>query len=181
MGEAVEHIEREIANLRAIITELRPAALDELGLRTAIEALLDRHREQSGLQIDAELELPGPSAGEERLDEDLETTVYRLVQEALTNVAKHARANHVRVTVKESEGELLLEVKDDGAGFDHETASHGFGLAGMHERVSLAEGTLSIDSDEHGTLIRSCLSARRRGQVAGAVDVQVLSRPRPSA
>ena len=181
MGEAVEHIEREIANLRAIITELRPAALDELGLRTAIEALLDRHREQSGLQIDAELELPGPSAGEERLDEDLETTVYRLVQEALTNVAKHARANHVRVTVKESEGELLLEVKDDGAGFDHETASHGFGLAGMHERVSLAEGTLSIDSDEHGTVIRSCLSARRRGQVAGAVDVQVLSRPRPSA
>ena len=78
MGEAVEHIEREIANLRAIITELRPAALDELGLRTAIEALLDRHREQSGFQIDGELVLPGPSAGEERLDEDLETAVYRL-------------------------------------------------------------------------------------------------------
>ena len=127
----VEQVEHEIENLRAIITELRPAALDELGLRTAIEGLLDRHREQSGFQIDSELALPGPSAGEERLDEDLETTVYRLVQEALTNVAKHARANQVRVAVKESEGELLVEVKDDGAGFDHETASHGFGLAGM--------------------------------------------------
>ncbi len=164
MGEAVEHIEREISNLRAIITELRPAALDELGLRTAIEALLDRHREQSGLHIDAELELPGPSAGEERLDEDLETTVYRLVQEALTNVAKHAKANRVRVTIRESEGELLVEVQDDGAGFDHETASHGFGLAGMHERVSLAEGTLSIDSGEQGTLLRACLPTLRGGQ-----------------
>ncbi len=100
--EAVEHIEREIGNLRSIITELRPAALDELGLRTAIEALLDRHRAQSGLQIEGELELPGPSKGGERLDEDLESTVYRLVQEALTNVAKHARANHVRVAVDAS-------------------------------------------------------------------------------
>ncbi len=60
MREAVEHIEREIANLRAIVTELRPAALDELGLRTAIEALLDRHREQSGFQIDDELGCPAP-------------------------------------------------------------------------------------------------------------------------
>ncbi len=90
MREAVEQIEREIANLRAIITELRPAALDELGLRTAIEALLHRHREQGEFQIDDELSLPGPSTGEGRLDEDLETAVYRLIQESLTNVAKHA-------------------------------------------------------------------------------------------
>jgi signal transduction histidine kinase len=169
MGEAVDHIEREISNLRAIITELRPAALDELGLRTAIEALLDRHREQSGFQIDAEFELPGPSKGDDCLDEDLETTVYRLVQEALTNVAKHARANRVRVAVRESEGELLIEVQDDGAGFDPDAGSHGFGLAGMQERVSLADGTLSIDSGEQGTLVRARLPARHRGQVAGPV------------
>ncbi len=78
MDEAVEHIEREISNLRSIITELRPAALDELGLRTAIEALLDRHREQSGFEIDGELVLSGPSKDEPRLSEDLETAVYRL-------------------------------------------------------------------------------------------------------
>ncbi len=166
MGEAVEHIEREISNLRAIITELRPAALDELGLRTAIEALLDRHREHSGLHIDAELELPGPSKGEDRLDEDLETTVYRLVQEALTNVAKHARANRVRIALSESDGQLLVEVKDDGAGFAPDARSQGFGLAGMHERVSLAEGTLSIDSGEQGTLLKACLPLRRRGEAA---------------
>jgi signal transduction histidine kinase len=169
MRKGVEQIEHEIENLRAIITDLRPAALDELGLRTAIEGLLDRHREQSGFQIDSELVLPGPSAEEERLDEDLETTVYRLVQEALTNVAKHARANRVRVTVRESEGGLLVEVQDDGAGFDPDAGSHGFGLAGMQERLSLADGTLSINSGEQGTLVRARLPARHRGQVAGPV------------
>ncbi len=169
MREAVERIEREIENLRAIITELRPAALDELGLRAAIEGLLDRHRDQSGFEIDGELALPGPMAGEVRLEEELESTVYRLVQEALTNVAKHARANRVRVVVSETGGELLVEVQDDGAGFDPDAGSHGFGLAGMHERVHLAEGTLSIDSGEHGTLVRACLPVRRRGQAAGPV------------
>jgi signal transduction histidine kinase len=169
MREAVAHIEREIENLRAIITELRPAALDELGLRSAIEGLLDHHRERSGFQIDGELVLPGPSAGAERLDEDLETAVYRLVQEALTNVAKHARASNVRVAIRESDGELLLEVQDDGAGFDPETGSPGFGLAGMRERVSLAGGTLSLDSGEQGTLVRVCLPARHCGRAAGPV------------
>jgi signal transduction histidine kinase len=161
MGEAVEHIEREIANLRAIITELRPAALDELGLRTAIEALLERHREHSGFEIEAKLALPGPADEEGRLDEELETAVYRLVQEALTNVAKHARADHVRVAVGQDEGELLIEVQDDGAGFDPKLVSDGFGLAGMRERVSLAGGTLSIDSGERGTLVKVCLPVRR--------------------
>jgi signal transduction histidine kinase len=169
MREAVAQIEREIENLRAIITELRPAALDELGLRAAIEGLLDRHREQSGFRLAGELVLPGPGAGEERLDEELETAVYRLVQEALTNVAKHAQANWVRVVVRESDGELLVEVQDDGAGFDPDAGSHGFGLAGMQERVSLADGTLSVDSGEHGTTVRACLPARRRGRAAGPV------------
>ena len=138
-------------------------------MRTAIEGLLDRHREQSGFQIDGELVLPGAAGGEERLDEDLETTVYRLVQEALTNVAKHARASSVRVALSESDGELLVEVQDDGAGFDPDAGSHGFGLAGMHERVSLADGTLSVDSGEQGTLVRACLPARHRGRAGGPV------------
>jgi signal transduction histidine kinase len=160
MREAVEHLEQEIGNLRAIITELRPAALDELGLRTAIEALLDRHREQSGFDIDRELLLPGPSTRDGRLDGDLETTVYRLLQEALTNVAKHARADRVQVAITESDGELLIEVRDDGTGFDPATTSHGLGLAGMHERVTLAGGALIVESGEHGTVISARLPAR---------------------
>jgi signal transduction histidine kinase len=157
MREAVEHIQREIENLRAIITELRPAALDELGLQTAIEALLDRHREQSGFQIEAELTLPGSVTGQVRLDSELESVVYRLVQEALTNVAKHARASNVRVGVQVSDGHVLLEVQDDGAGFDTEVVGSGFGLDGMRERVSLAGGTLSISSGEQGTLVTAAL------------------------
>lgn len=167
MRTAVAQIEQEIDNLRAIITELRPATLDELGLRSAIEGLLDRHREQSGFQLDGELDLPDPSAGEQRLAEDLETTVYRLVQEALTNVAKHAHANRVRVAVGEVDGQLSIEVRDDGAGFDPETASHGFGLAGMQERVTLAGGVLSVDSGERGTVLSARLPAHRREAAAG--------------
>jgi signal transduction histidine kinase len=160
MREAVEHIEREIANLRAIITELRPAALDELGLHTALEALFDRHSAQSGFAVDAQL---GPApAGEQRLDEDIETTVYRLVQEALTNVAKHARADRVRVSVHEAGGEMIIEVADDGAGFDTSAASQGFGLAGMRERVALAGGTLEVKSSKDGTHITGRVPTRRQ-------------------
>lgn len=162
MRAAVAEIEREINNLRAIITELRPAALDELGLRSAIEGLLDRHREQSGFRLDGELALPDPTAGEQRLEEDLETIVYRLVQEALTNVAKHARASVVRVAVSEADGQLSITVQDDGTGFDAETTSRGFGLAGMQERVILAGGTLSVESNNRGTLITARLPSRRR-------------------
>jgi signal transduction histidine kinase len=161
--EAMGHIEHEIENLHAIITELRPAALDELGLRTAIEALLDRHREQSGFRIEAELALPDSVAGDTRIDSEIESTVYRLVQEALTNVAKHAGANSVSLVVRrESDGELLVEVKDDGGGFDPNAERGGFGLSGMSERVSLANGELRINSDRHGTVISARLPAPGR-------------------
>jgi signal transduction histidine kinase len=156
MREAVGRIESEIGNLRAIITELRSAALDEFGLRAALEGLLDRHRERSGLEIDGELTLRGPIDGEP-LAEDLEMAVYRLVQEALTNVAKHAGARHVRVSVEEAEGELRIEVQDDGSGFDTGATTSGFGLSGMRERVSLAGGTLSVQSSTAGTLVCALL------------------------
>ena len=170
MREAIQHIECEIGNLRAIITELRPAALDELGLEAAIEALLDRHGEQNGCKVEGDLTLPGPVAGVARLEAELESTAYRLVQEALTNVAKHARADTVRVDVGVFDGELLVEVQDDGAGFDTDAASQGFGLAGMHERVSLADGTLHISSCERGTLVKACLPARRRDSASSQVE-----------
>ena len=157
MREAIGHIEQEIENLRAIITELRPAALDELGLATAIDALLDRHREQSGLIVDASVDL-GVEGDDRGLDMELETAVYRLVQEALTNVAKHAHANSVRVLVKREGGLISIEVADDGQGFDTAGATDGFGLAGMRERVTLAGGTLSIESGESGTTLSATLA-----------------------
>jgi len=160
LEEAAEHTEREIENLRAIITELRPAALDDLGLHAAIEALLDRHREQSGATIDSELDLPARSADSRDMDGETQTTVYRLLQEALTNITKHARANTVRVLVRQNDSELSVEVQDDGQGFDTGAQSSGFGLLGMSERIALAGGTLSIGSDANGTLLAACLPLR---------------------
>ena len=161
MREAVSWIEREIEYLRAIITELRPAALDELGLRAAIESLLDRHHDQSGLEIERDLASAATPVGEQRLDKDLETTIYRLVQEALTNVLKHAHAKHVRVMVAEIDDEILVEVRDDGVGFDATRERRGFGLDGMRERVTLAGGSLSIVGGESGTLVSARLPVRR--------------------
>jgi len=170
MREAVQRIELEIENLRSIITDLRPAALDELGLQVAIETLVARQRERDGLEIECELMLNGLASGDEQLSEELETAIYRLVQEALTNVAKHARASRVELAVEESDGEVLIKVRDDGSGFDPAAVSSGFGLDGMRERVELAGGTLSIESDIQGTLLLARLPAfhghRRSARVA---------------
>jgi signal transduction histidine kinase len=172
MRDAVERLELEIGNLRAIITDLRPAALDELGLRAAIEALLERQRARTGLSISSRLELaPSPARGP-RLEETVEIAVYRLVQEALTNVAKHADASSVKVEIAEVAGELTVAICDDGLGFDPEAVTRGFGLAGMRERISLAGGQLSIESGRGGTIVRASLPAHRsaRGSEGRSAD-----------
>ena len=171
MREAVEHIEREIGNLRSIITELRPAALDELGLGAAIEALLDRHREQEAFRIEDDIALP-PPGGQRRLDPELESTVYRLVQEALMNVAKHAGASTVRLRIAEADEELHIEIQDDGAGFAADGPSKGFGLAGMQERVGLADGSLDIESGPNGTVLKARLPAQGTAARAVGSDAQ---------
>lgn len=166
-GEAISHIEREIKNLRSIISELRPAALDDLGLLAAIETLVENHREMHGLQITCDISLPDTDTGQARLDPELEVGVYRLVQEALTNVVKHAQANEVKLSVRHEDGEVKIEVADDGVGFSPASRSEGFGLVGMRERVRLAEGGLSITSTPgSGTIVRARLSA-----VSGDADL----------
>lgn len=156
MRQAIEDIELEIANLREIITDLRPSLLDDLGLAPALEALFERRRGDS-LQISSELRLPPLDGDASALTGELETTVYRLVQESLTNVVKHAHARTASVLVGLDGGEIVVEVSDDGRGFDTDTQASGFGLAGMRERVSLAGGTLSIASGERGTQVRARL------------------------
>jgi signal transduction histidine kinase len=154
LRESVGHVEREIENLRAIITELRPAALDELGLKPAIEALVTRVSTVEGLSIDGVVELPGDG---ERLGQELETTVYRIVQEALTNVAKHAAAEHARLTVRGAGVRLEVEIADDGGGFDAGATTGGFGLAGMRERVQLVGGALTVTTGPSGTTVRALI------------------------
>jgi two-component system, NarL family, sensor histidine kinase DevS len=154
LREGVGQVEREIENLRAIITDLRPAALDELGLAPAIEALISRVAAVEGLVIDCAVTLPHDQA---RLAQELETTVYRLVQEALTNIAKHAAGEHVSVAVSCAEGRLEVTVADDGKGFDPSVKTGGFGLAGMRERVELSGGQLTIATTPQGTSVRAVL------------------------
>jgi signal transduction histidine kinase len=158
LREGVGQVEREIENLRAIITDLRPAALDELGLVPAIEALLARVRTVEGLTIESVLDLADDRG---RLAPELETTVYRLIQEALTNVAKHARADTVRVVVRTAGSRLEVEISDDGRGFERDAAVAGFGLAGMRERVELSGGELVIEPAPSGTTVRAVLPVSR--------------------
>jgi signal transduction histidine kinase len=106
----------------------------------------------------SELNLPDPSKGTGRLGPEVETTVYRLVQEALTNVVKHAQAQSVRVGVVTTGSEVSVEIQDDGVGFDLTAQTPGYGLAGMRERVFLAGGRLTIESSGEGTLVRARLS-----------------------
>lgn len=169
MREAIQEIETEIGNLRAIIADLRPGALDDLGLRAALSALIER-RGRDDIEITSELRLPDPRAGEARLSPELETTIYRLVQEALTNIVKRARADHVRVIVSAAGGEVTVEVMDDGAGFAMQGPTAGFGLRGIRERVYLAGGKLEIESGPEGTVIRGHLPTR------GASDAEEGSR-----
>jgi signal transduction histidine kinase len=158
MRQAVEDVELEIANLREIISDLRPSLLDDLGLVPALEALFERRRCDT-LRITSELRLPTGGGHDTGLSAELETTVYRLVQESLTNIVKHAEASHVWVSVAFEGTEMIVEVRDDGRGFDLDTRTSGFGLAGMRERVSLAGGTLSVASDKRGTRVQARLPA----------------------
>jgi signal transduction histidine kinase len=178
--QAIEQLEHEIANLRAIITELRPAALDELGLASAISSLIERQREHSEPAIAADITLADPRPGQPRLTPELETTIYRIVQEALTNALKHAHATYVGVTVAEEDGEVVVEVRDDGAGFRPEVATRGYGLTGMRERVQLAGGRLEIDTGEHGTRVRAAVPARyATGHVAATAGTAGAKRAVP--
>ncbi len=161
---AVDQLADEIANLRALITELRPAALDELGLAPALDALFDRVRSAHGLDLVPNVELEATEIrSAHRLDPDVETIVYRVVQESLTNAARHAEAERVEIDVIERAGELEVVIRDDGRGFDTDAPASGFGLTGMKERVALWGGTLNISSAPGaGTTIDATLPLSQR-------------------
>ncbi len=130
-------VEQVIAGLQGLITELRPASLDQLGVAAAVETLIERVSSRSGLDLDLDLDLAYDGGrATSRLDPELESTVYRLVQESLTNVVKHADATQARIKIEETEGRLTIAVEDNGHGFEG-TPNGGFGVVGMRERVAL--------------------------------------------
>jgi len=144
---AVELLADEIANLRYLIVELRPAELDELGLQAALEELARRSSSLDGVDVRLDVDLSF-ERGErpDRLAPDVEITVYRVVQEALRNVARHAHVSHAEVSVIEDDDTVRAVVSDDGAGFDTAATPRGLGLTGMRERGELVGGTLALTS-----------------------------------
>jgi signal transduction histidine kinase len=143
------HLAEEMRKLRDLIAELRPAALDDLGLGPAIESLAKRQAAIGGFAVDLDVELES----ERRLDRDTETAIYRIVQEALSNAVKHAHASEVSLSVHQLSDRVEVAVEDDGRGFDPDGVAAGFGLTGMRERALLAGGRLSVSS-AHGAATR---------------------------
>ena len=144
----VAHL-RELAvttlqSVRSLAVELRPKALDDFGLVPALERLVQTFGEESGLNVELVAHL-----GAVRLPPELETTLYRIVQEALTNIVKHARATTVSISLLRRERVVSAVVEDNGSGFREAAAGDvGFGVTGMRERVSLVGGRFTIESSE---------------------------------
>jgi signal transduction histidine kinase len=161
--DAIGYLEHEIPSLRALITDLRPAALDDLGTKGAIETLVERVARQ-GIDIELSVDLAWEEGrSPTRHTPELETAMYRIVQEAIGNAIKHGGAEHATVEIREDEKMLRLTVRDDGKGFDPTQKRSGFGLLGIRERVELLDGTLAIDSTPGaGATLSVVVPVRRR-------------------
>lgn len=136
---------RAHAELRALTADLRPIALRDLGLAAAVERLCEDFERAHGLRV----ALRDEAARAVRLEPAVEDALYRIAQEALNNVARHAQASHVEIRLACEGGQVVLSVRDDGCGFDpHARARRdAFGLAGIRERVRMLRGTMSIRSE----------------------------------
>jgi PAS domain S-box-containing protein len=151
LSKIAQQIDRDVDHL---VWELRPTALDDLGLRAA----LANYVQDWCTRVNVTAELHTSGLLDDRLACDVETTLYRIAQEALTNVAKHACAKRVEIILERRADHVILIVEDDGVGFDQSrepgTAGQGFGLLGMQERAALVGATLEIESAQgRGTTI----------------------------
>ncbi len=150
----LEQLGEETEKLRALISELRPAALDEIGLEAALQGLARRSATRSGLSVSSSIGLTPQTSNS--LDAERENAVYRIAQEALTNVERHARAEKVGIEVFDRDDKIFIEIRDDGEGFDIGTVPLGFGLRGMRERAKSVDGSLAVESTpERGSVIRA--------------------------
>jgi signal transduction histidine kinase len=150
VGVLRDRVVDTLRDVRRLAVELRPAALDDFGLEPALERLTSGFAEQTGIKVELESRLH-----DDRLPEEVETVLYRIVQEALTNIAKHAHADRVSIVVTQKSGSVGAIIEDDGRGFDPKGGvDGGIGLIGMRERVALLDGSLRIESGEgNGTTL----------------------------
>ncbi|WP_430462343.1 cache domain-containing protein [Thalassolituus sp. LLYu03] len=159
--DAREHLQKagdmlnmSIQEVRRVSHNLRPVMLDDLGLEAALHSLLDDLNNDGRINVKRRIRLP-----ETRLPDAIEMTLYRLVQEAITNVQKHAKATEVSLRVTHNNQSVLVEMEDNGCGFSLEDDASGIGLMNMRERVELVGGKFSVRSRRtQGTLITAAFS-----------------------
>lgn len=154
----IEAVDEALRLVRDLSVDLRPPVLDDFGLVTALRWYVDRYTKRTGLEVDMVIELPDE---DERFFRELETACFRIAQEALTNIVRHAQASHVVLQLVKDENDLLLSVKDNGLGFDVESLrkraprAATLGLISMQERAHAAGGNIEIDSViSQGTEVR---------------------------
>jgi signal transduction histidine kinase len=170
LDAAITQLDNGIAGLRRLIADLRPPALDEFGTQAALDGLVERVAGVADLDIRLDVDLAFESGrAPDRHPAAVEDAIYRIVQEALTNVVKHAQASHVEVRVAETDASVHVTVSDDGVGFDDRRPSEGLGLLGMRERVALTGGTCSVESGSAGgTTVRATIPGPRAGGTAAS-------------
>ncbi len=158
IGDTRRLAHQTLRAIRNLSIDLRPSALDDLGLLPALRWYVKEYQQKFTIDVDLQA-----TAFKERLPTDVETALYRIIQESLTNVARHAQAHKVSVVLREDASAVYATIGDDGIGFDAEQLQktpgpgqeRGWGLVGMHERASLLDGSLTIDSQSgSGTIVR---------------------------
>ena len=152
--------------IRSLSIDLRPSALDDLGLLPALRWYIKEYQKKCSIEVEFHA-----FGFKERLPAEMETALYRIVQESLTNTARHANAHKVRITLKEDTEAVYATITDDGCGFDYETLvktggqERSIGLAGMQERAVLLDGMLTIHSTpRHGTKVEACIPLPSTGE-----------------
>jgi len=155
LAAARDRVVETLHDVRRLAVELRPKALDDFGLVPALERLSSTFAENTGMRVDFEPRLSG------RLPPETETALYRIVQEALTNIVKHAQAHAVSIVLAQGATTVTAVIEDDGLGFSPGTETEGLGLLGMRERLTLIGGALKIESGSRkGTTIVAEVPAR---------------------
>jgi PAS domain S-box-containing protein len=169
--EASQLIDRAIQQVRTISHLLHPPLLDEVGLVSALRWFLEGLSERSGIRL--ALEVDPPDLG--RLKSELETAIFRIVQEALTNMFRHSGAHNGNVTISRRDGDIVVSVRDDGKGIDEQVIqlrpeSVGVGIGGMRQRVTELGGTLRLANANPGTIVEVVIPVLRHDSVGVAVS-----------
>lgn len=148
--------QRTLDNIRVLAQQLRPSVLDDLGLLAAFRWLVEDGGQRLHLKV--ELTIEGREEAFQHLPPVYETTLFRIAQESLTNIARHAQTRNASIVLKEDRCQLYLQIQDDGCGYDLSAVHHGSGVIGMRERAALLKGSLTIHSRPgQGTTVKVAL------------------------